>query len=66
MTVNDVLSRLGLDRIADGQPIRDVPDTEVKYYLRCPFCGQVYNAGNADAVLAHDDPLPHRFEESPY
>ena len=46
MTANDVLSRFGLRPIAGGEPVRDVSDSEVEYYLRCPFCGQVYDAGD--------------------
>jgi hypothetical protein len=66
MTENDLLSRSDLRLIAGGERIRDVPASEAKYYLRCPFCGQVYNAGDPEAELAHDDPLPHRIEVSPH
>jgi hypothetical protein len=62
MTANDVLSRFGLRPIAGGERVRDVSDSEVEYYLRCPFCGQVYDAGDPDAVLVHDEPLPHLIE----
>jgi hypothetical protein len=62
MTVSDLLSRLGLGPIAGGERVRDVPASEVEYYLRCPFCGEVYDAGDPDAVLVHDEPPPHLIE----
>lgn len=65
MTVNGVVSRLGLDLRSGGERVGDVSDSDVEYCLRCPLCGQVYVAGDPDAVLAHDDPLPHRIEVSP-
>jgi hypothetical protein len=59
------VSRLCFALISGGEHVGNVPDNEAEYYLRCPLCGQVYDAGDPDAELAHDDPLPLRIEVSP-
>jgi hypothetical protein len=56
------MSRLGFVP-AVGELVGDVvPDNEAERYMRCPKCGQVFDASDPDAVLAHDGPLPHRIE----
>jgi hypothetical protein len=56
------VSRLGFVPAA-GELVGGIaPDNEAERHLRCPKCGQVYDARDPDAVLAHDGPLPHRIE----
>jgi hypothetical protein len=55
-------SRLGFVPAASERVGGVTPDGEAERYMHCPKRGQVYDARDPDAGLAHDGPLPHRIE----